>query len=464
MLLNFIYLGVLTGMLPWLLWRSLTTGRYRRFLSERLLGPRCPLAKPHLPCPTAWFHGVSVGEIHLLAPLVTAFQHRFPNWRVVVSSTTDTGLEEARRKFAHANVIVWPFDFTWAVQRTLDAVCPQLIVLAESELWPNFLAAAARRGIPTCVVNGRLSPRTAARLRHLPVAVRRHLLQPVTRFAMQNEEYARQLVSLGVTPDKIVVTGSLKFDGAMAYNRQATLQLAHWLGVAPPYSTTEATAQPDATPHNPPRPLIWLAGSTHAPEEEIVLEAFSRLRARYPHLHLILVPRHPDRFEAVARLVVARGLPFVRRSQHPQPLTELPAVILWDTVGELQAAWGLADVGFVGGSLDGHRGGQSMIEPAAQGVPCLFGPYVWNFRLAAQQLVAAGGAVALRSAADLEPELERLLQQPQLRQQIGQAARQLVASQQGALRRTLQVLESLITTTYLSCRADAFGTQPRSAA
>jgi 3-deoxy-D-manno-octulosonic-acid transferase len=195
---------------------------------------------------------------------------------------------------------------------------------------------------------------------------------------------------------------------------------------------------------------VLLAGSTHAPEESIVLGVFARLRTRFPQLRLILVPRHPDRFEEVARLVEASGLPFARRSHITSPLPEMPAVVLLDTVGELGAAWGLADVGFTGGSLDGVRGGQSMIEPAGYGVPCCFGPHVWNFRDAAKRLVEIGGAMKVHDATELETVLAKLIADAALRERMGRAARELVRRQQGATLRTLDVLDSVIPPTALS--------------
>jgi 3-deoxy-D-manno-octulosonic-acid transferase len=196
--------------------------------------------------------------------------------------------------------------------------------------------------------------------------------------------------------------------------------------------------------------LVLLAGSTHSPEESIVLGVFARLRVRFPQLRLILVPRHPDRFEEVAKLVGTSGLPFARRSRITSPLPEMPAVVLLDTVGELGAAWGLADVGFTGGSLDGVRGGQSMIEPAGYGVPCVFGPHVWNFKDAAKRLVEIGGAVMVKDASELEGALAKLLADAELRERMGTAARELVRRQQGATGRTLDVLDSVIPSTALS--------------
>jgi 3-deoxy-D-manno-octulosonic-acid transferase len=440
MFLNLCYALALWWLFPWLLWRALHTGRYRRWFSSRFLG-LVPLPRHRLTTKCVWFHGVSVGEIHLLIPLVQAFRKRFPDWQIVVSASTDSGLDEAGKRFADLTVIPWPWDFTWAVGRVLDIIQPRLVVLAESELWPNFLQAARRRQIPVCVVNGRISPRTARRWGRWPDLVRRLLLQPITHFAVQNEVYAERLRELGVPSDKISVTGSIKYDGALHHQPEKTQELARWLGVSWPRqhpSEVEDVRSPVGSP------ILWLAGSTHPPEEEIVLRVFADLRCRYPRLHLLLVPRHPDRFEAVAQLVASTGLTWVRRSRHPQPLASLPAVILWDTIGELQAAWGLADLGFVGGSLDGRRGGQSMIEPAGQGVPCLFGPHVWNFREPAEQLVERGAAILIPHAVDLAPQVEQLLQDPQRRRRMGQIAQEFVRSQQGAVQRTLQVLENVL--------------------
>jgi 3-deoxy-D-manno-octulosonic-acid transferase len=360
---------------------------------------------------------------------------------LVITAATESGLTEAQRKFPDLIVHPWPCDLTWAIHNAFDVFQPWLVVLAESELWPNFLQIARRRRIPVCVVNGRLSPRTQARLQRWPHIAQHLLLDPVTHFAVQTPTYAQYLRSLGVPPFKITITGSLKYEGAIQHDKAAVFRLGHWLGLS---NTRYATCPAWRPPATADEPILWLAGSTHAPEEEIVLQVLIRLRHRHPNLHLILVPRHPDRFDTVTRLVATTSLSWIRRSQHPQPLSSLPAVIVWDTVGELHAAWGLADIGFVGGSFDGRRGGQNMIEPAAQGVPCLFGPHVWNFREPAQQLVEAGGAICLQHPDELEAELERLLLDPIRRQQMGLAAYQFVLTQQGAVQRTVEVLESLV--------------------
>ncbi len=424
MLLNVLYLAALAVLSPWLLWRCAATGRYRRDLLAKLAGPPA-VPNPH-GRPVAWFHAVSVGEVNLLGTLVPAFRARHPDWLAVVSSTTDTGLAEARRRFADLPVIPWPLDFTWAVAAAFDAVNPAVLVLAESELWPNTLAEAARRGVPVVVANARLSPRSARRLGRVSGLARRRLFAHVTRFAVQEAEYAHRLRALGVDAAKLTVTGSIKYDGALKdRDTIATRALARLLG---------GTAD-----H-----LVLLAGSTHAPEEELILAAFARLRARFPRVRLVLVPRHPDRFEEIARLIDASGLPFVRRSKVSSPLAAMPAITLLDTVGELGAAWGLADVGFVGGTLDGRRGGQSMIEPAGYGVPCVFGPHVWNFKDAARRLVEVGAATMIADAAGLEPAIAELLADDARRARMGAAARDQVRRQQGATARTLDAIDAVL--------------------
>jgi 3-deoxy-D-manno-octulosonic-acid transferase len=420
-LLNALYLAALTLLSPWLLWRSLRTGRYRRDLRAKLTGgvPEVPPGEP-----VTWFHGVSVGEIHLLVTLVAAYRRRHPTRRVVVSSTTDAGLAEARKAFGDCVVVPYPFDFSWAARRAISRLRPSLIVLAESELWPNFLAVAAGEGVPVAVVNGRTSPRSFARLQRVAGLARRLLFRHLRLLAVQSDDYAERLRLLGVPAEKLVVTGSIKYDGAAAGDPAKTVALRQLLALS------------ETTP-------VLVAGSTHAPEEQIVLGVFRTLRETVPDLRLILVPRHPDRFTEVAGLVGASGFAWARRSDITASLDACPAVVLLDTVGELGAAWGLATVGFTGGSLDGKRGAQSMIEPAGRGVPVAFGPHVWNFRDAARSLIKVGGAVMVQDAAELRGVLLRWLTDEAARHQAGAAATSFVRAQQGATQRTLDALDGL---------------------
>jgi 3-deoxy-D-manno-octulosonic-acid transferase len=421
-LMNLAYLIALLLFSPWLLYKSLTTGKYRRGLWSKFTG-RASLRSGSAPC--VWFHGVSVGEIHLLRQLVTRFRQRHPEWQCVISTTTDTGFEEATKRFPDLTVFYWPLDFSWAVRRALRRVRPNLVVLAEGELWPNFLLAAKAMGVPVAIVNGRMSPRSAGRYRRLRWLVRK-LFARLDLIAAQTEEYAVGYRALGAK--RVHVTGSIKFDGVET-NRDnpRTRELARLLGIE----------QSD---------LAWIAGSTQAPEEEIALSIYRRLKVDYPRLRLILVPRQRERFDEVAALLRRSGQSFIRRSELAScPLSPVPcSLILVDTIGELGALWGLADVAFVGGSLDGKRGGQNMIEPAAYGAAVIFGPHVWNFRDIAARLVEASAARQVADAAALERVVKRLLEDAEERKRAGAAARRVVQEHQGATERTIDLLDDAL--------------------
>jgi 3-deoxy-D-manno-octulosonic-acid transferase len=421
-LINAVYLLALLLLAPWLLYKSLTAGKHRRGLLRKFLGLTVRRTDS---APCAWFHGVSVGEIHLLQQVVSRFRRRYPDWRCVISTTTDTGFDEACKRFPDVSVFFWPLDFTWAVHRALRRVNPSLVVLAEGELWPNFLAAAHARGVPVAVVNGRMSPRSGRRYRLLGPLVRRMLGQ-VQCFAVQTDEYARGLQELGAAPARLEVTGSVKFDGVQTdRHNPRTEELRRLLRVQP-------------------GDLVWVAGSTQAPEEAVTLDIYQKLRHEYPTLRLFLVPRQKERFDEVAGLLARSNVPFLRRSRLEGPVPDREAVVLVDTIGELGALWGLADVAFVGGSLDGRRGGQNMIEPAAYGAAVLFGPHVWNFRDTAERLVAAGAAVQVADTAALAGAVRRLLRDRAARERLGEAARAFVLSQQGATERTLDLIDRLL--------------------
>ncbi len=434
-LLDVFYLISLLLTSPWLIYKALTTGKYRRGLWCKLFGhvPHSALGTQYSALgtqdpagqPLAWFHGVSVGEIHLLCPVLARFRQVHPDWNCVISATTDTGFDEARKRFTDLPIIYWPFDFSWAVNRVLRSVNPRTVVLAEGEIWPNFLIAAKRQSIPVAIINGRMSPRSFRRYSCLAPLVRR-LFARIDLVAAQTQEYASNFRALGARPERVVVTGSVKYDGVTGDRRNPkTLELARLLAVQ----------EGD---------LIWIAGSTQAPEEEIALDIFQRAKVKHPNLRLFLVPRQKERFEEVASLLRRLGQRFSRRSELHEPLADRTAVILMDTIGELGALWGLADVAFVGGSLDGHRGGQNMIEPAAYGAAVIFGSHVWNFRETAARLVEARAAIQVADPTELSTAVQRLLRDEQERRRMGTAAQRLVRSQQGATERTVECLARMV--------------------
>jgi 3-deoxy-D-manno-octulosonic-acid transferase len=420
--LDLFYAVVLLLLAPWLMLRSLRTGRYRRGWRQKLLGRH-----EGLPQQAIWFHGVSVGEIHLLRPVLTGFRRRHPDQPCVISTTTDTGYAAAQRLYPDLPVFYFPLDFSWSVRRTLHTLRPRLVVLAESEIWPNFLREARRQGIPLALINARMSPRSLARFRRL-AWLAGWMFRSFDLIVAQTREYMAAYLSLGAVPGRVQVSGSVKYDGALTDpENPKTVALRERLSLSE-------------------RETVWVAGSTQAPEEEVCLAVFQKARALHPELKLILVPRSPDRFDEVARLIERSGSSFVRWSAVP-PGTALPAgmpVVLIDTIGELGALWGLADLAFVGGSLDGKRGGQNMIEPAAFGTAVLFGPWVWNFAEPAARLVALGGAIQVSDATELECTVLRLLADAEERQAMGQAARRFVLQQQGATERTLDLLDRLL--------------------
>ena len=425
--LDALYALGLTTVSPWLAWRALTRGRdgYRRLV----LGHPCPPRPPSDTSPLAWFHGVSLGEVNLLAPVIQAFRARHPGWRIGVTATTPAGLHEARKRFGNECLVAcFSWDFTWQVSRIIRAWNPCLIVLAESQLWPNWLRLARGRGIPVTVINGRMSPKSAAAWARRPRLARR-IFPLVHSWMVQDDSMAGHLASLGVPPQAVAVTGSVKFDGAKGDRNLPLLDTLRQLFPVPAGAP------------------VWVAGSTQEAEEPVILDAYTRLSTQFPELRLILVPRQPDAFEASARRLRDRSIPFLRRSTGEVMPPAAPArVLLLDTTGELSAAWGLATVGFVGGSLDGKRGGQSPIEPAVFGVPVCFGPHVWNFRDITARLLATGAAKTVPAGPDSSEKLAQVvrdwLQHPPQAKAAGQAGRDFVALQQGATDRTLQFLES----------------------
>jgi 3-deoxy-D-manno-octulosonic-acid transferase len=421
-LLNLLYFLIILLLSPWLLYKALTTGKYRRGLGCKLTGG---VPRPWGEGPLAWFHGVSVGEVHLLRQVVAGFRSRHPGWRCLISTTTDTGYEEACKRFPDLPVVYWPLDFTWAVRRALRRIRPSLVMLAEGELWPNFLAAARRLRVPVAVINGRMSPRSARRYAWLG-PLKRLLFGRLTLCLAQSEEHAQGYRTLGAAGGAVHVTGNVKYDGAATdrHNRR-TEELRHFFAVES-------------------GDLIWVAGSTQAPEEQVVMDIYRRARGRFPSLRLFLVPRQRDRFEEVANLLERSGQPFVRRSQMARPVANGESVVLVDTFGELGALWGLADLAFVGGSLDGRRGGQNMIEPAGYGAAVMFGPHIWNFKDAVNRLLEHQAAVQVHDAAELEREAIRLMQDAAARARLGAAAQRFVLSQQGATERTLDFLDRFI--------------------
>jgi 3-deoxy-D-manno-octulosonic-acid transferase len=427
--LNLAYLGLIVVLSPWLLWSAIRHGKYREGFAEKLWGrvPRRDGKRPR-----AWLHAVSVGEVNLLATTIAELSERLPGWEIVVSTTTKTGYDLACRKYPSRTVFYCPLDFSWAVDRAMRRLRPTMLVLAELELWPNLISAARRRGVPVAIINGRLSDKSFRIYRWLKPLVAR-VLRRVELIAAQNAETAERFRRLGARPQAVRTTGSLKFDGAQTNRANSrTQELCALAGLADD-------------------DIVFLAGSTQAPEEQAALATFQQLAPEHPKLRLVIVPRHPQRFDEVADLLAQSGVPWVRRSELPQESSDrrdhMPherwQVLLIDTIGELGAWWGAATLGFVGGSFGG-RGGQNMIEPAAYAVATSFGPNTWNFRDIVAQLLAADAAIVVHNAAELKGFVRRALDRPEWAATLGGSAQQLVLSQQGATKRTADLIQALV--------------------
>jgi 3-deoxy-D-manno-octulosonic-acid transferase len=418
--LNLLYATLLVVASPLVFWNAVRHGKHREGFAAKLLG-RVPSRESSRPC--VWLHAVSVGEVNLLATTIAELARQRPDWEIVVSTTTKTGYDLALKKYADRSVFYCPLDFSWAVHAAMQRVRPMLLVLAELELWPNLIAAAKRNGARVAIMNGRLSDKSFRGYRRLRPLVS-HVLRQIDLIAAQNEETAHRFRQLGAQPATVHATGSLKFDGAQT-NRDnpRTLEVRR-----------VAKLSDDA--------VVFLAGSTQEPEEEYALSIFKRLSTSRPELRLIIVPRHKERFDDVAKLIEHSGIAWARRSTLQRDCDPW-RVLLIDTIGELGAWWGAANVGFVGGSF-GSRGGQNMLEPAAYGTATCFGPNTWNFRDIVSQLLAVHGAVVVNDAAEFEAFVRRALEDDAWAMGLGSRARSLVLSQQGATQRTVELLALLV--------------------
>lgn len=368
--------------------------------------------------PRCWVHAVSVGESAAAVPLVEAIHRRWPELGIVVSTITPTGARIVADRLAGTAVHrYFPLDLPGPVRRALEAARPRFFIAIETELWPNFLRALARRRIPSMIANGRISDRSFRRYLRVRWLMRR-VLADISVFAMQSEEDARRIVALGAPPSRVVVTGNLKSD-LVPEAEPADAAWRERLGL-------------DATDR------LWIAGSTHRGEEAIVLDVFLRARARCPRLSLLVAPRHPERAAEVEDLIRERGLTPARRSRLPAGRAP-GAVVILDTVGELAALYGLAEVVFVGGSLV-PIGGHNVLEPAMRGKPVLYGPHTSNFREGAERLQRSGGGIVVKDGLELERELSLLLEDHELARRTGDAARAAFAGRAGAVHATLELI------------------------
>ena len=405
--------------LPFFLLKIATSRRWRSGLSQRL-GAVPPRAGDR---PCIWVHGVSVGEVLAARTLVAAMRESLPGWEVVVSTTTRSGQEVARRTFPDLHLFYYPIDFSFVTRKVLDRIRPDVVVLLELEIWPNFLLTTSRRGIPVFLVNGRITKRSVRGYRWLQKLIPEPL-DRIDLYGVQTEAYRERFLALGVPPGRVFVTGNLKFDTVVTEGVAGLRKsLSDSLGIGADE-------------------WVLLAGSTHDGEEEMVLRAFRAVASRDPRARLVLVPRRLERMASVEAAVSGAGFRSVRRTKATEgPAGGAKPVIVVDTMGELGSLYAVADVVFVGGSLVPH-GGQNMLEPAGFGKPVLTGPHHWNFEEVVDAIGAAGGLEVVKDAGSLEEAVLRLHADRGDSARRGEAARGAVLRGKGATLRTLDLLRA----------------------
>ena len=400
-----------------LLWRSGKAPAYRRRWAERF---GFFAAIPQTGC--IWVHAVSIGETRAALPLIRALQERYRNTPLLITTMTPTGSQQVREALGDSVYHVYlPYDLPDAMRRFLLRSKPRLAIIMETEAWPNLLHACQQAAIPVLLANARLSERSALGYARF-ASFSKQTLNKFTIIAAQTRADANRFYELGFNNKRLRITGNIKYDlslpmGLAAQGGQLRQQL---------FSQRR----------------VWIAASTHQGEDEQLLACYKVLQQQFPDLLLVLVPRHPERFTAVAELCDEQGLHYVKRSSQ-RPCTALAQVFIGDSMGELLLFYATADVAFVGGSLIEH-GGHNILEPALLGIPVLFGPHMFNFTEASEHLLRHEAAYQVADRAELQQQLSQLLADKSLRQRIGKRSQKAVEANRGALGKLFDIVEALI--------------------
>ena len=425
-LLNSLYLVALCVISPVVLYRMIRYGRYKKGFADRL--GRIKRNNPEKKC--VWIHAVSVGEVNAAKTVVSELEKRLSDYEIVISTTTDTGYARATAIYGDRHkVIYFPFDLSWIMERAFANIKPAICLLMELEVWPNFVEIANRRKIPVAVVNGRISDKSFGRYKKV-TAITKRIFGGIDLILCQTDEYAGRFIEIGAKAEKVVVTGSLKYDTAQICDKVAGAdEIASLLGIG------EQT--------------LIVAGGTGDDEEGIILDAYrniiSNLQCR--KCRLVIVPRKPERFNEVAGVIKQRGFGLLRYSEAAKAAnttaTDSQTVILGDTMGQLRKFYSLATLIFVGRSLV-PMGGSDMMEAAALGKCTMFGPHAFNFRQTVKELLDGGGAILVENSQQLEETLKKCLLEPEYARKIAANGQLVIKNNQGATAKTIEQIEKLL--------------------
>lgn len=415
-LYSFLFYIALPFIFVRLLWRSRRAPQYRQRLAERFGFCRYRLER------CIWLHAVSVGETIAAIPLIKMLKANYPDIPIVVTNMTPTGSARVKAAFGDAVINVFiPYDLPGILARFLDRIRPLIVVIMETELWPNLFASCEKRQIPIVLTNARLSQKSASGYQRIP-SLTRHMLKTMRAMAVQGHADAERFVELGMPRDRLTVTGNLKFD------------------IEPPADlSSKSTALRQQLGTNR---LIWIAASTHPGEDEIILAAHRIVQKTFKNALLILVPRHPERFDSVAALIEQEGFQLVRRREHVS-CDENVDVFLGDTMGEMMLMYAVSDVAFVAGSF-AAIGGHNMLEPAVLHKPIITGPQLYNFAEISEMLIKAKGMVVTHNAEELASQIIALFSNEQERHAIGENAYHILKMNRGALKKQFDIIQDAI--------------------
>jgi 3-deoxy-D-manno-octulosonic-acid transferase len=400
---------------PLILFKLITVPKYRGGITQKFGRLRKGVLKVLRGSRPIWVHAVSVGEVMAAHPLVRELKKKYPDRKLILSTVTVTGNFTARRRVPEADAVFYfPFDYPCVVRRVIRGINPEIVLVAETELWPNFFRELKRAGIPSAVINGRISPHSYKNYLKFKNFFR-GVFDNVTLFCMQSEADANRIKEIGADPLRVTVTGNLKFDQKIPSKLPV----------------------PIAIPHGK---RVITAGSTHRGEESVILEIFTRLRTRFPELLLIIAPRHPERFDEVEGLIHEAGFECQRRTQLKGAVKD---VLLLDTIGELRSFYSVCDIAFVGGSLV-KIGGHNLLEPAAMKKPVIFSRYMFNFKEISEALMSAGGGIMVKDKGELYTQLENLLNDKELAKRIGERAFSVIEMNSGSAKKTIDAIGGMI--------------------